>query len=254
MFPSFHDLVAIAIDPLPWSVLLLACGILLWKRRRLSLSCCLASFLLLLAFSATSVSSALLPSLERRYPDLALENTPKAQAIVVLGGAVHQPSPQHPGSGLINSSDRVLHAFRLYHAGKAPFVLCSGGGAGPAEAPVMGGLLREWGVPPEAILLEERSLDTHQNALFSYAILQARGIHHILLVTSATHMPRAAAVFRKAGFEVSPSPADYGTGWHDDASSFGVMNWVPEAGALRWSEVALREWIGMLTYRLRGWV
>jgi uncharacterized SAM-binding protein YcdF (DUF218 family) len=112
-------------------------------------------------------------------------------------------------------------------------------------------LLQEWGVPSDAILLEDRSRNTRQNALFSYQILQARSIRHILLVTSATHMPRATAVFRKVGFEVTPAPADFQTGWSVPGNS---SDWLPQAKFFAYSELAIREWTGILVYRMRGWI
>lgn len=241
--------------PLSWSVLLLAAAILGWKRLRVSRWLCAAAVLPLLVFSSAVGSGVLLRSLEGQYPDVAVEALPRAQAIVVLGGSVHAPTSQHHNSGLINPSDRILQVLRLYRAGKAPIVLCSGGGEETPESPVMGRLLQEWGVPAEAILLEDQSLTTRENALSSYSVLSTRGIRHILLVTSAIHMPRAAAVFRKAGFEVTPAPADFRTGWTQDAGFFAWLHGcLPEASDLQWSDKALKEWVALLVYRLRGWV
>ena len=244
--------------PLSWSVLLLSAGILGWKRSRASRWFCAAALFPLLVFSSMVGSRALLHSLENQYPDTAIEALPQAQAIVVLGGAVHMPTSQHRNSGLINPSDRILHTLRLYRAERAPLVLCSGGGGGGGtpEALVMSRLLQEWGVPSQAILLEDQSQTTRENALFSYSVLSARSIRHILLVTSAMHMPRAAAVSRKAGFEVTPAPADFRTGWGQGGGGGFIdwlSGWLPEAGALMRSDWALREWIGLLVYRLRGW-
>src|SRR5262249_13615944 len=111
-------------------------------------------------------------------------------------------------------------------------------------------LLQEWGVPPEAILLEDRSLNTHENAVFSFQILTARQVRRILLVTSAMHMPRAVAAFRKAGFEVVPTPADFRTGWvplNTPADAWPSADWLLS------SELAIKEWIGLLVYKVRGW-
>jgi uncharacterized SAM-binding protein YcdF (DUF218 family) len=242
--------------PLTWSILLLAPGILGWKKFRGSRWLCAAAFVILLIFSSFTGSSTLLRALEVRYPDVAIASLPPAQAIVVLGGAMRAPGGQHELSSLIdNSSDRLLRALRLYHAGKAPLILCTGGAGDPPEALVMSGLLQEWGVPPQDILLEDQSVNTRENALFSYSISNARAIRHILLVTSALHMPRAIAAFRKVGFEVTPAPADFRTGWGSGAGRFGRLpEWLPDAGNLVWSQRAVKEWIGLLVYRLRGWI
>jgi uncharacterized SAM-binding protein YcdF (DUF218 family) len=234
--------------------LLLAAGMLTGKRFRASRWLSAAALFLLLVFSSAFGSGILLRSLESQYPDNGIEALPRAQAIVVLGGALHVPTPHHRNSGVIDPSDRILHALRLYRAGKAPIVLCSGGGEQTPESPAMGRLLQEWGVPAEAILREEQSLNTRENALFSYSLLSARGMRHILLVTSAVHMPRAAAVFRKAGFEVTPAPADFRTGWRQGGGFFNwLIEWVPETTDLQRSDGALKELIGLLAYRFRGW-
>jgi len=199
------------------------------------------------------ISGALLRPLENQYPDQGIDGIPPAQAIVILGGNLHMPSFWHRGSGLIDASDRLLHALRLYRAGKAPLVVCSGGSRHNEEGESlgMGRLLEEWGVPSSALLLEDHSLSTRENALFSYRALQSKGIRRILLVTSAMHMPRAAGVFRKAGFEVVPAPADFRTGWTDGST---LEKWIPNAGSLSNSDKAIREWAGFLVYRLRGWI
>jgi len=119
--------------PLSWSVLLLGAAILSGKQSWVSRCLCAVALLLLLAFGSPAGSGALVSSLERQYPDISIEAFPQAAAIVVLGGAVHSPTPYHRNSGLIDPSDRILLALRLYRAGRAPLIVCSGGGGNPPE-------------------------------------------------------------------------------------------------------------------------
>ena len=112
----------------------------------------------------------------------------------------------------------------------------------------MSDMLQEWDVPKDAILIEGGSENTRQNATMSYEKLAPRGIRKILLVTSAMHMPRASAVFRKAGFEVIPAPADFRTGWQRD-----VLGLLPNGESLGHSQQAVHEWLGLWIYHLRGW-
>lgn len=252
MFVYTSKILGIFLDPYVLALLLLAGAILIrpWRVRL-----AIASFLVLAVLGCGIVSDALAGSLERQYPDRGIAALPGAPAIVVLGGAIRGGSPAHPASQLVDSSDRLLEALRLFRAGKAPLVVCSGGNlpllSEPGELPeaeVMSGVLQEWGVPASAILTESDSLNTRENATNSYALLDGRGIGRILLVTSATHMPRAAAAFRKAGFEVIPAPADFQAGWYQ-----GPMGWIPGAGGLIESAKAIRERVGLWVYRLRGW-
>jgi uncharacterized SAM-binding protein YcdF (DUF218 family) len=254
VFLYLSKILPFLIDPFLLTLVLLA-GIILWPRLRRAWILALAAFVLLLVPGTPIVSDFLASSLEQQYPDRGIEALPPAQAIVVLGGSVGAPSAKHSSSRLFDTSDRLLAALRLYHAGKAPLILCSGGEVRlfgePAKAPeaqVMSGMLQEWGVPKDAILEEGASENTRQNATMSYETLAARGIHKILLVTSAMHMPRAAAVFRKAGFEVIPAPADFRTGWNRD-----VLGSLPNGDSLSHSQQAVHEWLGLWVSRLRGW-
>jgi uncharacterized SAM-binding protein YcdF (DUF218 family) len=229
---------------------------LAWKRRRLALRLLIAAVVLLLAFASEFVSKALVRSLEGQYQDSGLDVSP-AQAIVVLGGTIRMPTTRHHLTGLIDPSDRLLAAFRLYRAGKAPLVFCTGGrnplgGTGRTPESIwMARLLEEWNIPSTAIQIEGRSINTHENAILSFQILAPLGIRKILLVTSAMHMPRAAGAFRKAGFEVIAASADFHSGWGE---GYFLEKWLPSAKSLVDSHTALYEWLGIAIYRLRGWM
>ncbi|MDQ6699338.1 MAG: YdcF family protein, partial [Acidobacteriota bacterium] len=207
-------------------------------------------------FSSKIVSEALLRSLESQTPVRTIADMPVEQAIVVLGGYLHPPAGNNPTADLADASDRLVHGMRLFRAGKAPVILLTGGNipflgaVRMTEAAAARDLLREWGVPAESILLEERSRNTEENARYSYRILNAKGIRHILLVTSAFHMPRSLAVFRKAGFNSIPAPTDFRSGWGEPDLLFQLL---PDSDNLSLSTTALKEWLGLGLYRLRGW-
>jgi len=112
-------------------------------------------------------------------------------------------------------------------------------------------LLAEWDIPPAAIQIESGSINTRENATRSYQALAPRGIRRILLVTSAMHMPRAAGAFRKAGFEVTAVPADFRSGWGESTTLEKLQ---PSANNLVNCDAALHEWLGIVIYRLRGWM
>lgn len=237
-------------------VLLFVAALLRKRRPRIATICGAIAAVSLYAFSTFAVANRLGATLEAGYPPVALNDVPAADAAVILGGSLHIPSPSRPCTELAESSDRLWMGVRLYRAGKAPLILLSGanillmGEKGVSEAKAAQGLLREWGVPEQAMLIEEKSQNTHENAVFSKAILDARGLKRVLLVTSAFHMSRAVAIFHRAGVEVIPVPTDYLTGWQDRAF---WMQLIPEPENLALSKIMLREWLGFWVYRVRGW-
>ena len=221
-----------------------------------------ARFLLLVAVGVLWVTSMPIVAdylnwtLERQYPPLAVEDTPTADAIVVLGGGVSGPAPPRLTLDLSDAADRVLHAARLYRAGKAPVVVVSGGvipwlGSDIPEARSMQTLLQEWGVPGGSIQTEGASRNTHENAVFTRQLLVEQGLHRVLLVTSAMHMRRALATFTSAGIDAVPAATDYTVTYRDQRT---LIDFLPDAKALSRTTDAIKEYIGYAYYRWRRWI
>ena len=258
MFNFASRILFLLIDPPALIFLLLICGWLVRRRRpKLFAMLYAGSIITLFLLACPTFSGLLVKTLEDKYTDQDIASVPQAQAIVILGGSINLPSEIHHSSGITNSSDRILAALRLYRAGKAPYIVASGGDSpflktahSQHEAEEMRAILEEWGLQESAILVEDASVNTHQNATLTRGILQPRGINRVILVTSAIHMPRAAAAFRKAGFDVVPVPADFITGW---TPTIGIFDWLPNSGALANSSSAIHEWIGLMVYRVAGW-
>jgi uncharacterized SAM-binding protein YcdF (DUF218 family) len=236
-------------------ILILLASVLLWRgRRRPAGLCLLFSLLVLWVPSMPAISDHLRASLERRYPPVPIEDVPKADVIVVLGGAVEAVIPPRLGIDLGAAADRVLYAAQLYGAGKAQLIIACGGRLpwmkkSSAEAPAMGELLRTWGVPEEAILLETGSRNTYENALYTKRLLEAHSLKHVLLVTSALHMPRALALFRASGIDAVPAPTDFEVVDRGDRT---LMSWLPDATALEGSTRAIKEYLGLGVYWIQG--
>lgn len=192
--------------------------------------------------------------------DHSLAPLPRAEAIVVLGGATAPAFWPRPWVHLSEAGDRVLYAAKLYREGKAPLLILSGGGwYGAPEAASMAEILKFAGVPDSAIIQETGSLNTHQNAVNVREILAARGIHRILLVTSAMHMPRALLVFQHEGIDALPAPTDFVATERDIEESYSgpaaiLVSLLPDAESLEWTSRALKEYFGLAAYRLAGWL
>ncbi len=203
------------------------------------------AFVWLWIWSLPMLSHWLGGMVENQYPQVPISALPQAQALVVLGGALSPPSGNNSDIDLNSAADRVWFAARLFHASKAPLLLLSGGSDPErhafSEARAMAIFLADLGVPAQALLLEEQSRNTRQNATFSAALLKARGIDRILLVTSALHMPRAFALFTAQGLQVTPAATDFEA---SQAPPPGLLAWLPDALALDGSGRAMKELVG----------
>jgi len=209
------------------------------------------------------IALGMVRSLEWRY--LPITQMPSADAIVLLGGGTESAEYPRQTVELNSSGDRVLYAAWLYRQGKAPHILLSGGliewldtGSTPAED--MAVILDMMGVPKEAIWLESTSRNTYENAVNSFKFLNEKGINRIILVTSALHMPRSVDLFKHQGFDVIPAPTDYSVtqaAWQrltDPNLATQLLNLMPNIDNLSSVTRALKEYLGMLVYRLRGWM
>lgn len=237
-------------------LLLLAAVAVLRGRTRLGAGMVVLVAVALWLVSTQRVAGALMERVEDRYPPVPVGRSPTADAILVLSGGVRPARAPGLRADAGPSAERVIHAARLYRAGKAPVVIASGGrhdrrpGVAP-DAEAMADLLVELGVPRDAILLEARSRTTHENCALTKPILDQHHIHSVLLVTSAIHMRRALATCRSAGIDAAPSPTDFEA---PSRPTGGIMSWRPDSGALDRSSRTIWEILGFTYYRSRGWI
>lgn len=264
MFLFLSKLLPVFIYPLGLSCLLMLVALVtLWKRPKWA-SAAIASALGILLLSSNGwVANGIAQSLEWQH--LPSGELPNAAAIVVLGGGIKPAIYPRPWVDVSEAGDRVLYGAQLYNQGKAPVVILSGGridwkGGGPPEAEDMAEIVAAMGVPPSAILLEPYSLNTYQNAVEVRKLLEARNIEkRVLLVTSATHMPRSLRIFQRQGIDAIPAPTDFLVSQQelDELSeswqSF-TLNILPDASRLQQTTQSLKEYIGTIIYRLRGWL
>jgi uncharacterized SAM-binding protein YcdF (DUF218 family) len=263
MFLFLSKLLPLFVYPVGLASMLLIAALFTHKRRRVQMACIGSALALLLIFSNQWVTHQLVSSLEWQY--LPSGELPQTEAIVLLGGGTRPHLPPRPMSEMNEAGDRLAYAAKLYHEGKSPIIVVSGGfieffGATVPESEAMRDLLVMLGVPDEDIVLESRSRNTHENAIFVRELADAQGFNEILLVTSGLHMPRSVAIFEHEGFEVIPAPVDFLATWGEDGRTVEVgvdgwlLQWLPNAERLDHSTRALREYLGIVVYRLRGWL
>lgn len=264
MFVFLSKLLPPLLYPLGLACLLLGAALIFGKKKDGWRWWVIAALVVLVIGGNRWVSNALVRSLEWQY--LPQGEIPSAEAIVLLGGGTSAAEPPRPMVELNGAGDRVLYAGKLYKEGRAPLILLSGGniewltGEEGSPAEDMAALLALMDIPREDLLLQTRSQNTYEDALYSSELLKERGITRVILVTSAMHMPRSVALFEKQGIEVIPAPVDFRVteaGWSQMFSnSVGgfLVDLLPNASNLGAVSSALKEYIGMLVYALRGWI
>lgn len=263
MFVFFSKFLPLFIYPLGLIFLLLILALVCRRRPRLQAALLGIALMILYTASNRWVSYTLARSLEWKY--LPLNPVPTAGAIVVLGGGTESEQFPRPAVEVNSAGDRVLYAAQLYKEGKAPVILLSGGnitwlgGRTMTPAEEMAEILDLVGIPGAAIWQQPRSQNTYEDALYSSQLLNEKGVRRVLLVTSAMHMPRSVALFEHQGIEVIPAPTDYTVtrqGMENLASidpQAILINLVPNTSSLSLTTNVIKEYIGMIIYRLRGW-
>lgn len=235
---------------------LLAFGIvMLWSRwawlgRWIALTSCV----ILLIGGLSPLGHALILPLENQFERAVLENGPPPAGIVILGGAQDMSITAKRGAVALNEAgDRLVEAAilaRRYPDAKLVFTGGSSSIFGDKLSEAAGAkvLLTGLGVSPDRIVLEDRAKNTYQNAQFSKELMNPHAEARWILITSASHMPRAIGCFRAVSFKVEPWPVDYRTRGYED-----IYRFFPKSSeGWRRIDSAVREWVGLFMYRLTG--
>ena len=254
MFFLASKIVWIIASPITLLILIGLIGVLFARSRigRWSQAVSAVALALLLALAVTPIGYLLLWPLENRFPQPPAD-MPAPYGILILGGALNGPMSLARHQATFEEGERVVEAALLAKKYPDARVVFSGGNGwvlgGPStEAEASRQLLVDLGVDPARITLEDRSRNTDENARFSAALVHPRPSQRWLLVTSAFHMPRAMGLFEKAGFNVTAYPVAFRTVEKPASVSWDIYT----SRTLRAVELATREWVGLVAYRLTG--
>ncbi len=240
--------------PVPLCLEILILGLfLLWftRRQRAGKIVVTLGTVLLLLLSNYAVTDTLLIPLEGKYPalldpksseSLTRDNKTSGTMIVMLGGG-HASDPQLPVTDQLTETAlaRLVEAVRIYKALPGSKLILSGGsGVDPVpEAEVLAKVAPIMGVNPQDIILESESINTEDEARRLKPVL---GKEKFILVTSASHMPRSMAMFKKQGMNPLPAPAGH------LVKGGEIPGWqfaFPSAGDLYRAERAFYEYLGL---------
>lgn len=240
------------------SNLLISLGILgiflmLTRLARAGRRLAIVSIALLAIAGWSPLGSALILPLEERFPPWdASHGAPTG--IISLGGAIDTVvSPVRGEVALNEAAERLTAMAELVRRYPQAHIVFSGGSGrlihdDATEAEFAARLFESFGIEKSRVILESGSRDTDENARFTKELVQPKEGERWLIVTSAHHMPRAVGAFRAAGFPVEAFPVDYRTrGPIDLLRPFATLG-----DGLRRTDTAVREWVGLLMYRLAG--
>jgi uncharacterized SAM-binding protein YcdF (DUF218 family) len=254
MFPYFTRLFWLVVQPLSLILILLVLGLLLswFKRRRLGGTLLVLATLLLVASSYTTLGYMLITPLEQRFERPT--EPARIDGIVVLGGGMDgEVNTVRGGWELNRSGDRYVEAVRLaLRHPEARVMIAAGPGAlateQDPEAYAAQRMFSGFGIDPGRIVIDDKSRNTEENAQFAKELAGQAPGQVWLLVTSAFHMPRSVGLFRAADFPAVPWPADY---LASGAEGFRIKPDQPTENVAVFN-LALREWTGLLGYKLTG--
>ena len=244
--------------PLQFSLLIMVAGLLLVlysRRQKLGKSLSVIGLMLLFGFSFVPLSDQLIYSLESPFTPLFTSHLPitqkeaEIQWIVVLAGG-HGTASHLPATSRLSSASlaRVVEGIRIHrHLPHSKLVFSGGAMAqGISSGAVMAAAARELGVDPQRMVVGPLARDTREEAV---ALRPVVGARPFVLVTSASHMPRSMALFRKLGLHPIASPGDYKIR-SAGKQRVSLSHFFPQAGALNNATSAIHEYLGMFWSKL----
>jgi len=254
MFFILSKLFSFLFSPLSWVLIFLLAGLFV-KRTDLKRRLLITGIAMLIFFSNPLIRQLAFGVWEP--PFTKEENLKTFEVAVILGGAMRYYNSETDRPVYGPSVERLMQVVNLYFKGKVRKILISGGSGlltlqEPKEAPVLMKEMVNMGVKPEDILLESKSRNTYENAVFTSSMLREMNFKgELLLITSAYHMPRSLACFHKAGINAVPFPVD---------SYAGRITWtpgrliIPDSENLTNWDMLIHEWVGCMVYKIRGYL
>jgi len=255
LFFIFSKTIGVMLLPINFLIGLGVLGAVLLATRVARLGCRLlvAAIGLLAVVGFSPLGNLLLYPLEQRFPPWdAIAGAP--DGIIVLGGPVDPDlSLAHHMPAVTSSPDRMFAAAALARRYPNARLVYTGGSAklisnDAKEADYAAEIFESLGIAKSRLIMERLSRNTAENAAFTKDLVKPKAGERWLLVTSAFHMPRSVGLFRKVGFTVEPYPVDWRVGGREDLLSFTNV----AGDGLGRTDIAVREWMGLVAYRLTG--
>jgi uncharacterized SAM-binding protein YcdF (DUF218 family) len=189
-------------------------------------------------------------------PLASAEEARGAQAVVLLSAG--SETVRAAGGRLpmvkFQTALRALETARVYRLLGNPLVIVSGGVTKPGAAPeseAMQTAVVALGVPPNRVVAESESANTHEEAAVLKRMLRERGIERFVIVTSAVHMGRSMAAFAAQGLSPIPSASPL---YQDRDPARGMFPLLPNDTSLEVGNAVVYEWCARAYYWWQGWL
>lgn len=224
------------------------------KRKRRALRLAVA---LLFIISNPIISNFAAKIYEAKGVEVASLTSPYDYAIV-LGGFANLKTPYD--ADRLNfgpMANRLTQTIDLYHQGKIKKIVLSGGngnffGNQENEAINTAAYLKRIGIPEEAIIIDEKSRNTYENFKYSKELLNiGSNSANILVITSAFHVPRSRLIAKKTGLSCDFFPTDF---YFKDWELVPSMTIIPDVDCIKMWQIMIKEWFGMVAYKLKGYI
>jgi uncharacterized SAM-binding protein YcdF (DUF218 family) len=242
------------VNPFNVILILLALGwLLLFKRQRAGRKLIGIGLIMIFLFGLSPLSNFMMGLLENRIH--AGKIPEKIDGIIVLAGMVDMGSSRGELIELTDQADRIVQGIILYRQHpEAKLIITGGSGSlkqseNLREADYLKKLAISLGVNKERMLIERNSRNTHEHAVAMAKMLPDKKGQWVL-ITSAFHMPRSLACFKREGINVIPYPVDFKT---KPDNALSLTSFLPSLGNIGSFNVAFHEWTGLIAYRWAGY-
>lgn len=250
----FKNSVGPLFDPLSICLALFVIGlIMLWftKRQRSGKILMSIGLVLFILAGYSWFSLPFIRPLESKYPAIVqIPRSPAIKYVVVLGAGVSADNKMPPNTQLsITALARLVEGIRIHNALPQTRLVLSGGlmSNNVSEADAMAKTALSLGVDRTKLILDSQTKDTEDQAQL---IKKIAGNDQFILVTSASHMPRAVALVKKLGLNPIPAPTDYRV--KGDNTKIHPGKFFPSSLNVMMVELAMHEYLGMVWAKIRG--
>lgn len=255
MFFAFSKILSFLFSPLSWILALLLFA-LFKKKAKIKQKFLLIAIIAFFFFSNRFIAGEFMRMWEPAHVNIS-DLKDHYDVAVVMGGGMVTYDVKHNEITFRNNTDRIMQTIYLYNQGKVDKILISGGSGSlnyrnMLEGPLLKSYLIKNGIPENDIWVDSISDNTHQNAVNCAKILNdSLPGGEYLLITSASHMRRTSACFKKEGIDCDTYPVDFNTG---ERNWFILNILIPNTDAIKMWEEFFHELSGYIIYAIAGYL